>query len=262
MNNKIDQLKNAVESFDPHIIRSNGRRHKLVSQFQMYYEYLAYLELFINRDLFKAKQAFYQFGLTDILHTENLNRDFLTYGISRNGNVLLSDSKELIEKYGKLTFPGYEERIAKGDRAIIFNTIQKFMIHDYKGIVKNIGIMEEKMVPKKSRKAEIPFFLFLKSLLEKDKDGLINQLNDFLSEKVRKKWMKNNYVLKGFTAFPALGFTKLAWQQGIEIEIESPYIPMEMMPIRPNDSYVDAYPFLWEMDRNELLEFELSDEHC
>ena len=32
-------------------------------------------------------------------------------------------------------------------------------------------------------------------------------------------------------------FTKLAWMNGLEIEIDNPLVPMELMPVKPLDYY-------------------------
>ena len=39
-------------------------------------------------------------------------------------------------------------------------------------------------------------------------------------------------------------FTKLAWMNGLEIEIDNPLVPMELMPVKPLDQYDYHYDFL------------------
>jgi hypothetical protein len=43
---------------------------------------------------------------------------------------------------------------------------------------------------------------------------------------------------------PALGYAKLAWQKGLEVEINNPLVPKEPLQVKPLDKYVDSYDFL------------------
>ncbi|WP_241022758.1 Imm49 family immunity protein [Burkholderia sp. Se-20373] len=38
--------------------------------------------------------------------------------------------------------------------------------------------------------------------------------------------------------------TKLCWRRGIQVEIDHPLVPMELMPVKPLDHYDDVYDFL------------------
>ena len=42
------------------------------------------------------------------------------------------------------------------------------------------------------------------------------------------------------------GYTKLAWRKGIEVEVNSPLISKELLPIQPLDKYEIPYDFLRE----------------
>jgi len=51
--------------------------------------------------------------------------------------------------------------------------------------------------------------------------------------------------------------TKLCWFRGIPVEIDSPLVPMELMPIQPLKHYDDVYDFLapgWVPLRQGLLQ--------
>ena len=43
---------------------------------------------------------------------------------------------------------------------------------------------------------------------------------------------------------PALGYAKLAWLSGIEVDIDSPLVPKELLPLQSNEKYDDSYDFL------------------
>jgi len=49
---------------------------------------------------------------------------------------------------------------------------------------------------------------------------------------------------------------KLCWRRGIELEIDRPFLPMELMPVRPLSSYDDVYDFVnpeWVPPRQGIL---------
>jgi hypothetical protein len=49
-----------------------------------------------------------------------------------------------------------------------------------------------------------------------------------------------------YVSFPAVGYAKLAWRKGIEVEVNSPLIPSELLPVRPLEHYDIPYKFLTE----------------
>ena len=54
-------------------------------------------------------------------------------------------------------------------------------------------------------------------------------------------------IAQEYISIPALGYAKLAWLKGMEIEIDHPLIPKELLPYRPLENYVDSYGFLKEI---------------
>lgn len=49
-----------------------------------------------------------------------------------------------------------------------------------------------------------------------------------------------------FISTYAVIFAKLAWRHGYKVQVESPYIPSEWLPVAPLDRYEDIYPFMNE----------------
>ena len=47
-----------------------------------------------------------------------------------------------------------------------------------------------------------------------------------------------------FFTYLATFKTKLCWYRGIEVQIDSPRVPMDLMPVRPLAHYDDLYDFL------------------
>jgi len=50
--------------------------------------------------------------------------------------------------------------------------------------------------------------------------------------------------LEDFISYLGTLETKICWYRGIQIEIDHPLVPMELMPIEPLDHYDDVYDFL------------------
>jgi hypothetical protein len=64
-----------------------------------------------------------------------------------------------------------------------------------------------------------------------------------LEEKINNH--RNRYSFcKDFFSFPALGYAKLAWLKDIEVDINHPGVPKELLLVRPNKEYIDEYDFL------------------
>lgn len=58
---------------------------------------------------------------------------------------------------------------------------------------------------------------------------------------------KHNLLLNEFISHPALGYAKLAWLKGIEVEVESSLVPKELLPVQPLGRYINEYAFLDEI---------------
>lgn len=50
--------------------------------------------------------------------------------------------------------------------------------------------------------------------------------------------------LENFISYLGTLETKICWRRGIQIEIDHPLVPMELMPVKPLDHYDDVYDFL------------------
>ena len=204
-----------------------------------------------NADL--ARQHFYTAAQLDKLRIERFNDDQLSYGLSYTSYPILSDNEELITAYSKLRYhawgqmPGMDENVKKGKAGIWSNTVQFFMVNDIKGVERNLNILETITLPKLPKREELLKidYEFYKALLNKDKPKCEELLEQLVSPKIHKKRNIND-VLAKYVSQPALGYAKLAWRQGLKVEIENPLIPKEILPIEPLDNYEIPYDFLKE----------------
>jgi hypothetical protein len=191
-------------------------------------------------------------GLLDIFRVENFNSRILDYSITHVLNALLSDCNEMIGDYAKIRYEkgqnselSMSQMVLNGESAIWCNTIQLFMQKDLEGVERNLNIIESKTLPKLPKKQqELKIdFEFYKALLMTDKLRCEELLKELISPKVHKK-RNDNAILNEYVSQPALGYAKLAWRLGIEVEVNSPLIPKELLPIEPLKNYEIPYDFL------------------
>src|SRR6187402_3498155 len=51
-----------------------------------------------------------------------------------------------------------------------------------------------------------------------------------------------------FVVMIATMFAKMAWRHGYQLELDTPWIPAEWLPIEPNKFYEDPWPFMKDFD--------------
>jgi hypothetical protein len=119
------------------------------------------------------------------------------------------------------------------------------MANDNESIERNLNIIETKTLKSLPKKEEglKDDYEFYKALHNSDKAKMEELLEKFTSPKIHKK-RNDNPILNQYISLPALGYAKLAWRKGIEVKINSPLIPVELLPIKPNDTYEIPYFFL------------------
>jgi hypothetical protein len=210
---------------------------------------------FIEKKILLCKQNFSIVGLVDIYLTEKYIKShsrFLEFDIPRCLLPLLSDNEALIQRYSKLRYQrganaelSMDEMVAIGELPIWCNTVQFFMANDHAGVERNLNIIETKTLnslPKKEESLKDDYE-FYKALHNGDKAKMEEVLEKLTSPKFHKK-RNDNPILNQYISLPALGYAKLAWRKGIEVEVKSNLVPKELLPIAPLDNYEIPYDFL------------------
>lgn len=80
---------------------------------------------------------------------------------------------------------------------------------------------------------------FFSLLLSRD-SGKLKDLIEKRHANIRCAWPE----FENFISYLGTIETKLCWRRGIQIEIDHPLVPMELMPVKPLDHYDDVYDFL------------------
>jgi hypothetical protein len=205
-----------------------------------------------RKNIKQAKQRFFLCGWLDEYCVYKKNNRFLDYGLSHISYAILSDNESLIQRYAKLRYLrgqnaelSMDEMVELGLSAIWCNTIQLFMANDIVGVEKNLNIIEAKTLKGLSKKEEglKDDYEFYRYLLASNKGKIEEVLEKLVSTKIHKQ-RNDNPVLNQYISLPALGYAKLAWRKGIEVDVKSSLIPKELLPLRPLDHYEIPYEFL------------------
>ncbi|WP_052181134.1 immunity 49 family protein [Alistipes sp. ZOR0009] len=230
---------------------SRESEKKFSSNFNYYHVLLAISNL-IKSELEVLKQNFYISALIDELQIKKFNSRLLDYGLNSIVYCILSDNEALIQRYAKLRYQrganaemSMDEMVATGELPIWCNTIQFFMVNDDAGVERNLNIIETKTLKSFPKKEEglKDDYEFYKALHTSDKAKMEGILEKLVSPKIHKK-RNDNPILNQYISLPALGYAKLAWRKGVEVEVNSPLIPQELLPIQPLEHYEIPYDFL------------------
>jgi len=191
-------------------------------------------------------------GLLDEFKVLNFNARLFDYGLRHICYTILSDSEKLIKRYSELRYHrgenaelSMDEMVALGESPIWCNTIQLFMANDNNGVERNLNILETISLKKLSKKelGLLDDYEFYKALHNEDKSKMEEVLEKLTSDKIHKK-RNEDQVLNKYISLPALGYAKLAWRKGIEVEVKSELVPKELLHIHPLEKYDIPYDFL------------------
>jgi hypothetical protein len=215
---------------------------------------------FVEQNIEKAKQYFYVCGLLDSFSIRQFNSGHFTYDLHSIGYAMLSDNLYFIkEDYARLSFTDFyleeitekrinrtmEDHVLAGDDGCIFvHTVQQFLLGNNDLVERNIAIMGNVWFSGENQNSTMQYDVnFFRALLQKDKSKCEAILKEMVNPKIHQK-RNDDALLKKYISMPALGYAKLAWILGIEVEVKSKLIPKELLPVKPNANYETPYVFL------------------
>lgn len=159
---------------------------------------------------------------------------------------LLSDHEPLIQWYTKLDY-NYDKKSTNNIKSVEFYTQQFFIALRGEWDVL-IERCERIIANPPTNAREKKFMLdhqFYLALAKGDVMGMEAVIKELVSP---KKIANRKGLESGFTAdlicTPAIIYSKLAWRNGYEIVVDSPYIPKEWLPIKPLEKYEDMFEFM------------------
>ena len=169
---------------------------------------------------------------------------------------ILSDNTEVIEKFAHLDTvhllwgeyePSYQEakfKPSKDDPRYRTHALQAVLRNDWKSY-QEIKALANQKINKLREVVQFEFGIY-DAIYERDKDKIIEIVQTLLKPKVHKAYNKDfSEEFNGdiWSHHPVM-FTKLAWMNRLEIEIDNPLVPMELIPVKPLDHYDYHYDFL------------------
>lgn len=247
-----------------YMLKNESNLNHLASSLQSSNLIFAIYSLFEEHSIDKAKQYFYNCGLLNAFNIREFNDAQFTYDLHSIGYAMLSDNLPFVRNdYAHLTFTDFyidentEERIDRTmedhvldgyDGCVFVHTIQQFLLGNEDLVRRNIKIMERECFGPKNQNNSIQYDVnFFKALLDRDKSRCEAILKDMVSPKIHQR-RNIDQLLKKYVSMPALGYAKLAWILGVEVEVKSKLIPKELLPIRPLEHYETPYDFLKKCD--------------
>lgn len=233
LRSELSALNLIRESFD---IQIKWQAKRLWNDNQVF----ALYEFFNRGNLAKAKQHFYLCGRLDEFLITKYDEKILDYGINHLSYALLSDNEALIKRYANLRHSNYEAMIKGGGTAPMY-ILQCIIKDDWKEYERVMPIMKTKTVKKFKMEMDAAYY---EALAERSKSKLEEILSEFVTPKIHKQRNKAHELINEFISHPAIGYAKLAWLKGIEVKIDSPLVPSDLLPVKPNETYQDDYDFL------------------
>ena len=214
---------------------------------------------FEEKSLQKAKQHFFNCALLDSFRIKTYNDRMFDYDLHSIGYAMLSDNIDFIKTvFAKLTYQStyledvtekvipitMEENVLAGEGAIFTHTVQQFLLGNNSLIERNLEIMEKVWFKKPNENSTLQYDVnFFKALYQKDFSRCEEVIKEMLSPKIHKK-RNDDALLNKYISMPALGYVKLAWILGYELEIKNKLIPKDLLPVQPLEKYVIPYDFL------------------
>lgn len=221
----------------------------------------ALYSFFEENDISKAKQHFYVCGLLDAFRIERYQDRLFDYDLTSIGYAMLSDNVSFIKNtFAKLSYQStyldditekpvpitMEENVLAGEAAIFTHTVQQFLLGNDALIERNIEIMDRIWFNKPNENSTLQYDVrFFKALYQKNISECEAILKEMVSPKIHQK-RNDDAILKKYISMPALGYAKLAWIMGLEVDVKSKLIPKELLPIQPLENYEIPYDFLKE----------------
>lgn len=175
--------------------------------------------------------------------------------------ALLSDSAEVIQSYAHLELNDEFIKYRQNPKASQFyvHMIQLAIRDEHEELLAKIAIAVQK-ANKKIRETYSTGSDFFSLFLKRDKQTLEDHIMQSANEwqgMIKRGVVTNSPLSQDLMASHAMVYAKLCWLKGIEVEIDHPLVPMELLPIKPLEHYDDVYDFLapdWVPPKPTLLQ--------
>lgn len=207
---------------------------------------------YVEKDITKAKDLFnlhgkYKLKNSQLSSAESIIRIFWV-GRTVICNVAISDNKGLIETFATHNYPiKYEIRgkkittdfksiVMQGDESIYSELMLNAMNKDLEKLQINLEIFRDITLTKKKNEKMKMDLNFYESLLTGKRENIENSIKSFLTPK-EHKYRNQHDLFPKLISYPASGYIKMALLNGINIDIEHDFIPMDLLLSKPLENY-------------------------
>lgn len=210
------------------------------------FESEAWYEYLVKNNIEESKEAFSncaKITLEKVLFNQNVfgnNRDVPIYAI-------LSDNIEVINSFANVDYnvrispkqiKSHKELVQLGKTNVYIDSIIKSMNKDFDGLRENLKIMDSTFLKLKKNELIKIDYDFFNGIINKNKDVIFESINTLATKHHKKRNLKSS-LYRNLVSQPAMGYAKIAWVNGYELEFDSPLIHNELLPCKPNKNYTD-----------------------
>jgi hypothetical protein len=201
---------------------------------------------FVNHDLQEFKLQALIASKLHYIHCVDVEREGWTAEI-RYFEALFSDHEPLIRWRMDLQ-PDYEQGIKwinnPKDHSFRHWQMTLALRGDWHALKERAELFLSDVPPKlKQFAGDQQFYL---ALSQGDITAMQDILKEFITPKVVKSRNKAYWfgTPSSFISCYATMYAKIAWRHGYQIQLDTPLIPAEWLPVRPLDEYLDPYDFM------------------
>ncbi len=203
-------------------------------------------------DIRRVKNLFYNIGKLEYIGvvekwTSGSYRRYTYTNTMDSMPIFVSDYPDLIQWCAESNFG-----LADSDRKEKLHLSEFFVKNIYLAMRKQWDELEERCrryianpKPRPYHRMVIFEFQFLLALATGDIPKMEAVLSEFVTPRGLRTYSANESAFtNGLINTTGLLFAKLAWQNGYEININSPYIPQEWLAVQPLEHYEDEFDFM------------------
>lgn len=229
----------------------NGANHTptLLSMTAGYLEAKAMSHWFHGGDVKTLKNLCYNIFKLKYIGDQSPYHSFKTgYLKSESAFFILSDHKPLLDWFGnRMSKIQLDEKKADIIKEGTYTRLQNILL--WQGKLDLLGERAERFLanpPTNKMKSFLIDQQFYLALAKGDVQGMESAVKELMTLRrmnYRKEWESTPFS-QSLVASSALIYSKLALHHGYELDVESPNLPREWIPIEPLDHYEDEFDFM------------------
>lgn len=205
---------------------------------------------FVNNDLEQTKQHLNHCGLFfHFLLANRYENDDLWLPENNISFGFLSDNQKLIQATMQ-EIDALDKRDSKMNRVAF--AMKNVYLNNLELLAEDVQLIDEVRADVWKENTDYHLSVF-QGFLENDVRKIEAGINALSSDAYHKMYVQNWDTIRQFIMLPAIGYAKLAYLKGYELNIESKYIPKDWLPIQPIQEYTIPYDYVKE----HCLKFDL-----